>query len=65
MKKINKILIMSATIMLVNFTAFTQNNQTMLSEYWDGSGGQIESPIVSTLELKQTTCVMSMLLELP
>ena len=43
---------MSATIMLVNFTAFTQNNQTMLSEYWDGSGGQIESPIVSTLATK-------------
>ncbi|MEX1192399.1 MAG: S8 family serine peptidase [Brumimicrobium sp.] len=52
MKNINKILVLSATIILVNFTAFTQNNQTMLSEYWDGSGGQIESPIFSTLVTK-------------
>ncbi|PWH81886.1 S8 family serine peptidase [Brumimicrobium oceani] len=52
MKNLNKILILSVITMLVNFTAFAQNNQTMLSEYWSGPGGKIQTPIFSTLVTK-------------
>ncbi|MDY0215863.1 MAG: hypothetical protein RBS19_02795 [Bacteroidales bacterium] len=42
MKNLNKILILSVITMLVNFTAFAQSNQTMLSEYWSGQVGKFK-----------------------
>lgn len=52
MTNLNKILILGLSALLVNIVAFTQNTQTILSEYWNGPTGQIEAPIFSTLVTK-------------
>lgn len=52
MKNLNKILSLCLGFMLLNQQSIAQNNQTLLSEYWSGPGGQIEAPILSTLTTK-------------
>lgn len=52
MKNLSKILILGVSALLVNTIVFTQNTQTILSEYWNGPSGQIEAPIFSTVVTK-------------
>ena len=43
MKNSMKSLMLFFSVMLLNQQSIAQNNQTLLSEYWSGPGGQIEA----------------------